>query len=324
MNNSLLSICIPTFNRPGMLKNTIENLIKNIYSKDFVKEILIIDNSETNDSKDIVENYLKNYNKIRYIKNEINIGAEGNFRKGILESSGEYVWIIGDDDSLEECTKNILEEKFSQNFDCLITNFSLYDFNLENLLKHKVLKGSNVIYNDKNNILKDFGLRLSFISTIIFKKNLFESRNNSAYKNFEKYGLSFLVFVYSIFLDPKNIVFFEKESLVRQRGFNNDYLLRADKYYNVFAKGFKNVYDFLETKGYAKSAIWYSKVDSFEFFILRDLINRKINGDEFKIAFRYAKETYSDIFILKLILIIVYLIPSFLLNFLKNINRKIS
>lgn len=323
MKNSLLSICIPTFNRPEMLKNTIENLIQNIYSKDFVKEILIVDNSEKNDSKDIVENYLKNFNKIRYIKNEINIGAEGNFRKSIHESLGEYVWIIGDDDVLEERTKNILEKKFSQNFDCLIANYSVYDFNLENPIINKVLNGSTDTYNDKNNILKEFGLKFSFISTIIFKKKLFESRNNSAYSKFEKYGLSFLVFVYSIFIDPKNVVFFEKESLVRQRGFNNDYLLRADKYYNIFAKGFKNVFDLLETKGYSKSAIRYSKVDSFKFYILRDLINRKISRDEFNIAYRYAKETYSDIFILKLILITIYLLPSFLLNFLKTINRKI-
>ena len=185
MSYSKLSICIPTYNRPELLKNTIENLVNNIYKKDFLKEILIIDNSEKNDSKDIVKNYLKDYGKIRYIKNHTNLGAEGNFKKSIYEATGEYIWIIGDDDILEKDSQNLLDNRFKIDFDCLIVNWNVYDFNLKDPVAFNILKGSDSIYNDKDLILKEFGLKFSFISSIIFKKQLFESKHNTAYNEFK-------------------------------------------------------------------------------------------------------------------------------------------
>jgi len=324
MSYSKLSICIPTYNRPELLKNTIENLVNNIYKKDFLKEILIIDNSEKNDSKDIVKNYLKDYGKIRYIKNHTNLGAEGNFKKSIYEATGEYIWIIGDDDILEKDSQNLLDNRFKIDFDCLIVNWNVYDFNLKDPVAFNILKGSDSIYNDKDLILKEFGLKFSFISSIIFKKQLFESKHNTAYNEFKKYGLSFLVFVYSIFLNESNLIFFEKTSLIRQRGVNNNYLSRADKYYNIFAKGFSNVFDFLDSKGYSRIAIRSSKIDSFYHYIVRDLINRKINNNEFDTAFRYAKFFYGDILIIKWILLMIYLIPSPIFVFLKFIKKSLS
>ena len=63
----LLSICIPTFNRAELLKNTLTS----IYSQkanhsDF--EVVISDNCSTDHTEEVVFEFLNNHNNINYIK----------------------------------------------------------------------------------------------------------------------------------------------------------------------------------------------------------------------------------------------------------------
>ena len=96
--SNLLSICIPTFNRFKHLDETLNNITNLSQSYNFVNEILIIDNNECNKASKIVSQYSQRFKKIKYIKNEKNIGPENNFKKCILSAESQYVWIIADDD----------------------------------------------------------------------------------------------------------------------------------------------------------------------------------------------------------------------------------
>ncbi len=98
--NPILSIGIPTYNRPNQIKILIESILsqKNIGVNEI--EINISDNSENDITKKLIEeNYLHQPN-IKYYKNEINIGSERNIRRVFSLGNAIYTWLIPDDDKL--------------------------------------------------------------------------------------------------------------------------------------------------------------------------------------------------------------------------------
>ena len=318
MLKKTISICIPTYNRFSNLKETLTNVTKLSLSQYFVKEILIIDNNQNLKGKEVVEKFLLKNKKIRYIKNEQNIGPENNFRKCIEQAKGDYVWLIADDDLLINGSLDIVSEHLKSDFDCLITNWSIYDNNFKYIIKNSIFDKNLKFVNDKNFILKNFSTKISFISSIIFKKNLFSDKNILLYDEFVKYQLSFLIFVYSIIADERNTILFEKNPLIKQRGDNDPYLRDYVKnYYNVFSDGLNFFHKKIIELGYDKHSIKISKINSFNSFIVRDLINRKISKNNFKFSYENSYKNYNDIFILKFFMILIYITPNFLLSFLK-------
>ncbi len=91
------SVIIPTYNRPGNIKQAIESILNQTFRN---YEIVITDNSTNLLSKTICESY-KNEN-IRYFKNKENLGFTKNLYKCINLAKGKYIFILGDDDLLLE------------------------------------------------------------------------------------------------------------------------------------------------------------------------------------------------------------------------------
>ena len=92
----LLSICIPTYNRPESLINCLNSLAKQ-KEKNF--EVCISDNCSKKNIKKIISPYKKKLN-IRFKKNKKNLGFALNLLNVSSMARGEYIWFIGDDDLL--------------------------------------------------------------------------------------------------------------------------------------------------------------------------------------------------------------------------------
>lgn len=113
MNNSppTVSIGVPVFNGATTLKAALDSVLNQTYS-DF--EIIISDNCSTDGTAAICENYAAQDGRIRYVRQEINIGAEPNFKFVLDEAQGKYfMWAAADDiRSLDfvEVNFNFLEE----------------------------------------------------------------------------------------------------------------------------------------------------------------------------------------------------------------------
>lgn len=91
----LLSIAIATKNREKYCINAIQSLL--LYN-DHRIEIAIADNSSTTEIKDFIENI--NSDQIKYIYDSNNISSIENFNRAMELTTGEYVILIGDDDTI--------------------------------------------------------------------------------------------------------------------------------------------------------------------------------------------------------------------------------
>lgn len=98
-NKYLLTIAIPTYNGAKTISNMLDLLLPQITSD---IEILVSDNCSTDATPEIISEYQKSYPQICYIKNEKNLGADGNFLQCMLKASGKFTMLISDDDIIIE------------------------------------------------------------------------------------------------------------------------------------------------------------------------------------------------------------------------------
>ena len=68
-----------------------------------INEIIIVDDCSSDKTIEIIEKYKKNYpDKIKFFKNEHNLGFTKNFEKAISKSSGDVIFLSDQDDFSRE------------------------------------------------------------------------------------------------------------------------------------------------------------------------------------------------------------------------------
>ncbi len=92
----LLSICIPTANRPRYIKKAIDSIVS---QKSFVEgkvEVVVSDNSGINsDTRDVLKDYTKRYDSVRYYNNDKSSSTE-NYCRALRLGTGLYRKLIND------------------------------------------------------------------------------------------------------------------------------------------------------------------------------------------------------------------------------------
>jgi len=181
----LLSVCIPTRNRPHALQKTVEEIQKQIIAcqaLDMV-EILISDNTDNNAMK-IDGSEFKGRKNVRYMSNNGNIGYARSVNKLTLEARGEYVWLLADDDIvLESAVQSILECLEQQKEPIYYLTF------YSGVIRNGVRDGNVYFKNcsqhyfvDGRDFLEKYWLNIIFISVNIFHRA-------TVISHAEKYGL---------------------------------------------------------------------------------------------------------------------------------------
>lgn len=101
IQNPIVSIMIPTYNRIIQLKEAIESATTQIYNN---FEVVVVDNSSLKNSD--VENMMyelsEKYNNLKYYRNKENLGMFGNLNRCIELARGKWVVILHDDDMLKK------------------------------------------------------------------------------------------------------------------------------------------------------------------------------------------------------------------------------
>lgn len=171
--NYLLTIAIPTYNRKNLLKRALDSIIPQLNPK---IEVLVSDNA-SDDGTDKMMDEL--FPMVRYIKNNTNIGADGNFLQCYKEARGKYVILLGSDDRLATGALNYLTE-FLVKYDCDLTfvNFRFYDVTKKEVyikngewIKNYDQKNDIVTIN-KNLFMKYANHSITYISASIIKRSL--------------------------------------------------------------------------------------------------------------------------------------------------------
>jgi len=93
----LLAICIPSYNRPGQLVRLLESIDCNAG----IVEVVICEDKAPRrlEVREAVNRFSESSEyKIHYHENDVNLGFDGNLRRLVECSAGDYIMFMGDDD----------------------------------------------------------------------------------------------------------------------------------------------------------------------------------------------------------------------------------
>lgn len=101
-----VTVGLPVYNGERFLEQTLQSILAQTYA-DF--ELLISDNASSDATPEIARDFSRRDRRVRYSRNDVNIGADRNYNRCIELARGDYFWGIGYDDLadstyLERCT----------------------------------------------------------------------------------------------------------------------------------------------------------------------------------------------------------------------------
>ena len=95
MKNPTISVCIPAYNQTKYLRKTICSIIT---QKDVSFEILVSDDSNTDDVLNLIEEFKKDNIEINYSRNQPSLGSPSNWNNVIKQAKGEFIKIMHHDE----------------------------------------------------------------------------------------------------------------------------------------------------------------------------------------------------------------------------------
>lgn len=160
MNNPLVSIIIPTYNRAHLIRETLDSIVAQTYKQ---WECIIVDDNSSDDTDKLIDEYLKRDTRFKYFKNDRKKGAQGARNKGLLSANAEWVVFFDSDDCMHtEFLEKLVTEALNKNvevYTCFsnviirTTNKKQNEFNW--VCKGNIHKGllSGKVYVDYNGAL---------------------------------------------------------------------------------------------------------------------------------------------------------------------------
>ncbi len=228
MKEKVLSLCFPTYNRGWCMREQIERLKtcpKEVLDR---MEILISDNCSTDDTQQIIEKAQSDGFACRYIRNETNLGMDGNFVSCFRKAQGRYVWLLGDDDTII--------------IDSLVRIVNLLDvpeeYGLLHIYQKKDLEEGVLYVSNPKEMAKYVSYYVTFISANIVNTRYVPSIE------FEKYmGTWFTLiplYLTALMKEQSNIVYsfhtFEKAKDYNRNGGYNFFKVFVQNYQTILAE----------------------------------------------------------------------------------------
>ncbi|MDA9344667.1 glycosyltransferase [Gammaproteobacteria bacterium] len=175
MNQPLLSIAVPTYNRAAKLETQLsslhEQLSKSLFSSYI--EVVVVDNCSDDSTQDLINNFSTLERKYIFssYKNATNIGPDLNFGQAILRSQGIFSWLLSDDDILLEGSIDVAYKSLSANKGvgfCFV-NYYLDHSNESTAIN---MSGENILAKNIREYISATMFAEAMCSSCIFRKSL--------------------------------------------------------------------------------------------------------------------------------------------------------
>lgn len=155
-----VSIIIPTFNRPELLRRAVQSALNQTYPN---VEVIVINDYPESD----LEGLKNEFHSVKFYQNSKNMGGCYSRNRGIELSEGEYVNFLDDDDELFPDKISMQMEKFRESY---IENVGFITAHVEDFRSgKKIIKTNRVRGNAYRQLLSGFAI--AGIETMLIKKN---------------------------------------------------------------------------------------------------------------------------------------------------------
>ena len=181
VNNKLVSVIVPVYNAEKFISQTLDSIIKQDYQE---KEIIIVDDCSTDNSSQIIKEYMKSNPFIKYHKLDKNSGVAVARNTAIGIAKGRFLAFIDSDDIWEQ-GKLSCQLKLFDKYSGTPLTYTAISYIDEN---GKTIKEKR---NVKNSLSFEFLLRNTMIATssVIIDRNVVKEVKMPFRRSGEDYSL---------------------------------------------------------------------------------------------------------------------------------------
>lgn len=234
-HNYLVSIFIPVYNGEKYLNETLQSIVKQTYSN---LEILLVDDSSTDNSLGILNNFALNDNRIKVFQKENGGIVPKSFNYIIPHLKGEFFYYSSQDDIFSiDLIEKMVNRQIETKADTVLPDMEFYFENKKNnkkiiglnLDRNAVLSGRRALIESLNWNIHGFALfKTSLIENEFFPEDAFDSDEYVTRKMFLKSNE--VVFSEGIFFYRQD----NSEAITKTFSKKNFYVLNTfEKLYNL-------------------------------------------------------------------------------------------
>lgn len=215
MNNPLVSIIVPTYNRANLIGETLNSILAQTYTN---WECIIVDDGSSDDTDEVVAEYIKKDNRFQYHKRSATYKSGGNGARnyGFELSKGEYInWFDSDDLMHPEKLEKQVISLHKSNYNFSVCQTLVFEKNIDNIIG---LRHEKII---SNNVLLDFITRdIIFLTQAPVLKRTFINKYNLIFDEELKAAQDWEFFCRVIFYSPDYLITNEPLVYVRKHDEN--------------------------------------------------------------------------------------------------------
>lgn len=175
-----LSFCIATFNRASFLAATLESIIAQATSD---CEIVVSDNASTDDTESVVAQYARRFDRLKYHKQDTNTGIDRNFDRAVELATGEYCWLMPDDDVVKPGAVTTVLQATRRDPSLIVANVEFMDFTLSHVRQRGVDFQEDRVYEseDIERLFADASKLNGYIGSFVIKREVWMARDRQRY-----------------------------------------------------------------------------------------------------------------------------------------------
>ena len=176
-----LSICIATYSRGRFIGETLDSILCQM-APDI--ELIVVDGASPDNTSEVMAQYLSRYPKIRYFREPVNSGIDVDYDKAVGYASGDYCWLMTDDDLLKPGAISRVVGSVNDNLDLIIVNSEVRSADFSTVLRKRSLHFEDdreYGAEDGERFFSEIANYLSFIGCVVIRRDLWLARNRTFY-----------------------------------------------------------------------------------------------------------------------------------------------
>lgn len=250
-------------------------------------EIVIIDGGSTDHTELVIREYLLRFSNIRYIRQCNNGGIDGDYDRAVEAATGEYCWLMTDDDTLRPDAITHVLSSLREDISLLIINTEFMDITMSRIIDPRWLElDTDRMYDPEqmDALAIASASILTFIGCIVIKREIWIQRDRQRY-----YGSLFIhlgvVFQHPL---PGNSLIISKPLISYRMGNSHTF---SSKFFEVSMFRFPSLVWSLPLSDVAKRTIckaepwknvpkllWFSAIGSYSLREYRQLILPRVGA----------------------------------------------
>ena len=139
----LLTLGLPVYNGAQCIALTLQSIINALNTLSLEDkgqiEILVSDNASTDCTQEVVKRFIPNGTRIHYVRNEKNLGYDGNIDSIVQKSEGQYVWFLGCGEQIkEDALSRLIYKLENTNYTNIVLDFDIYDARKDKIVDDRI------------------------------------------------------------------------------------------------------------------------------------------------------------------------------------------